>query len=315
MGGVPALAIPESFRALIQGRAPDPEVSGDAWLRLLPGRIEESLHRWDLAPDGPARHGECALVIPVRLQGNDFAASAPDRQAVLKLTWPHAEARHEHLALRDWGGEGAVRLLAAEPTAGVLLLERLGADRELTSVSILEACEVIGGLFRRLDRPAGPQFDQLSARAAPWLDLLRGGVAQVPRRLTEQAAATLTHLLAGGADGRLVHADLHDLNVLARRSPSEWVAIDPKPVSGEWAYAVAPIVWNRADALAAAYNLRVHARLRAEIVAEAAGLDPARVTQWTFVRVVLNACWAGAHLPASEAFLARNIALAKAFSG
>ena len=38
--------------------------------------------------------------------------------AALKLTWPHAEARHEHLALRLWDGHGAVRLLAADPAAG-----------------------------------------------------------------------------------------------------------------------------------------------------------------------------------------------------
>ena len=123
--------------------------------------------------------------------------------------------------------------------------------------------------------------------------------------------------LDGAVDGRLVHEDLHDMNVLAPLDPARgaWLAIAPKPVSGEWAYAVAPIVWNHAEASAAAYNLRVHVRLRADTVAEAAGLDPDRVTHWTFVRLVLNALWAAPHSPGSDDFRARMIALAKAFAG
>ena len=306
---MPHPLIPESFRALVAGRAGEPDVTGDDWLRRLPGLIDEHLDRWSATPDGEVRHGECAIVIPVRLRDNGT-------QAALKLTWPHAEAGHEHLALRHWNGEGAVRLLAADPAAYALLLERLDASRKLTSVSILEACEVIGGLFGTLDRQAAPQFDRLSERAERWQPLLNSGHSLVPRRLTDQASTTLGHLLDGAVDGRLVHEDLHDMNVLAPLDPARgaWLAIDPKPVSGEWAYAVAPIVWNRAEASAAAYNMRVHVRLRADIVAEAAGLDPDRVTHWTFVRLVLNALWAAPHSPGSDSFRARMIALAKAFA-
>ncbi|WP_197511667.1 hypothetical protein [Tessaracoccus coleopterorum] len=43
-------------------------------------------------------------------------------------------------------------------------------------------------------------------------------------------------------------------------------------------------------------------RLRAEIVADTAGLDLDRVMAWTFVRLVLNAVWAAdlARLPATS---------------
>ncbi|GAA1766861.1 aminoglycoside phosphotransferase family protein [Nostocoides vanveenii] len=313
---MPHVPIPESFRATIAGRAPEPEVSGADWLRRLPALIEASLGRWDLVPDGEVQHGECALVVPVRLRGNDFRAQTPDGSAILKLTWPHGEARLEHLALRDWSGRGAVRLLAAEPTAYVLLLERL-APRALTEVSILEACEVIGTLVNTLDRPAGPQYERLSAKGARWREVLAQGTPLVPRRLTEQASATLGHLLDGEVEGRLVHEDLHDANVLAPLDPArgQWLAIDPKPVSGEWPYAVAPIVWNRAEATAAAHNPRMHVRLRADIVADAAGLDPDRVAAWTLVRLVINAVWAASFAPQSNAFRARMIMLAKAFTG
>ena len=123
---------------------------------------------------------------------------------------------------------------------------------------------------------------------------------------------TAVELVEIGGD-RLVHEDLHDSNVLAAdRQP--WLAIDPKPVAGEWAYAVAPIVWNRPDAAARATSLRTHVRLRAEIVADTAGLDLERVGAWTLFRLVLNAVDAAEFAPASDEFRGRMIALAKAFT-
>ncbi|MFK5634485.1 MULTISPECIES: aminoglycoside phosphotransferase family protein [unclassified Ornithinimicrobium] len=301
--------IPDAFRATLAGRPPDAagDTDGDTWLGRLPHLLDEHLRRWELQRDGPPWHGECALVLPVR-RGREPAA--------LKLTWPHPEARHEHLALRLWDGKGAVRLLAADPTAYALLLERLDGDRDLTTVPVLEACEVIGTLSTRLDRPATPQLDTVEGKAVRWREQLARATPLVPRRLTEQALATLPDLLAEAPPLRLVHEDLHDLNVLAPLDPDrgDWLAIDPKPVAGEWAYAVAPIVWNRPEALARAHNLRGHARLRADVVTDAAGLDPDRVRAWTFVRLVLNAVQAAARAPVSDDVRARMIALAKAFA-
>ena len=297
--------IPPSFVATVAGRAPDPAygVSGDDWLRRLPALIVGCLARWDLRPDGAARHGECAIVVPV--------VDREDTPLALKITWPHVEAADEHLALRLWAGDGAVRLVAAAPHDFALLLERLH-DRSLTSTSILEASEEIGRLMVQLDRPATAQFDTLAARAERWRGKLAAPCDLVPRRLREQASGWLDDLLLTPGD-RLVHEDLHDSNVLAAdRQP--WLAIDPKPVAGEWAYGVAPIVWNRPDAAARAASLRTHVRLRAEIVADAAGLDPERVGAWTLFRLVLNAVDAAEFAPASDEFRGRMIALAKAFT-
>lgn len=288
------IEVPESFRALIAGRAAEPDVGGDDWLAELPRLVDEMCRRWGLAPDGPVWHGQCAVVLPVG-------------DAVLKLTWPHAEARHEHLALRAWDGDGAVRLLRADPAHWAFLLERL--DRtDLRSTDVLEGCEVIGGLVRRLDRPALPPVDRLSDRAERWERLCREGSPRVPRRFTDRAAALLRDLAQDdGLDSRLVHEDLHFENVLAAgRAP--WVAIDPKPVSGRWEFAVAPVLWNRPDLTADAYNARAHLRLRLGIVCDAAGLDEDLAAAWSFVRVVVNALW-GADDPD---WVTRMITVAKA---
>lgn len=306
--------IPAGLRHAVGVREADPlldprqALTGQAWLERLPQLVGDHLTRWELDPDGAPWHGECSLVLPVRRRNGQLAA--------LKLTWPHYEARHEHLALQLWAGRGAVRLLAADPGSWCLLLERLAADRPLTGMDVLAACEVVGGLYGQLDRPAVPQLDTLAERAIRWRVQLATGHPAVPRRLTQQAQHTLAQLLTEVQAPRLVHEDLHDANVLAPLEPDrgKWLAIDPKPVAGEWAYAVAPMVWNRPELIASAHSPRIHVRTRAEIVAESAGLDPDRVRAWTFVRLTLNAIWAAGEGSQSDGWRARMITLAKAFA-
>lgn len=249
--------IPDSFRELVAGRPADAGgVSGDAWLDRLPGLLARRLEHWELTADGPAWHGQCAIVVPVRRRD--------EQPAALKLTWPHAEARTEHLALRRWDGRGAVRLLAAEPADVALLLERLDGDRDLQSVGILEACESIGELMARLDRPAIPQIETMASQIPRWRKKLSAPVGAVPRRLGQQALSHLEDLapgVHGEAGARLVHTDLHFENALAPLPGSDaaergsWLAIDPKVLAGEWAYAVAPAIWNRSREAERAHHL------------------------------------------------------------
>lgn len=305
------MPIPDALRATVAGRPADEfsprAVDGDTWLARLRQLVDEHLARWGLVVDGGPLHGENALVVPVRREGERLA---------LKLGWPHAEADQEHLALRLWDGRGAVRMVAANPAADALLLERLDAARPLSSVSVLESCEALGELFRQLDREGAPQFPSVADKVRRWRIQLADAGPAVPRRLAEQALATLDDLLADPGPGRLVHEDLHDGNALAPLDPARgpWLAIDPKPVVGEWEYAVAPAVWNRADVAARAHNLRAHVRLRADVIADVAGLDLDRSYAWTLVRLVLNAVWAAGYAPASDDFRGRMIALAKAFT-
>src|ERR1700754_503144 len=99
------------------------------------------------------------MVLPVR---------TPDRgPAVLNLTDLDEESVHEHLALRRWGGDGAVRLLSADPRRGAVLLERLHPQNLLT-LSDVDACEVVAGLYRRLHVPALPQLRLLTSYLEQW---------------------------------------------------------------------------------------------------------------------------------------------------
>lgn len=276
--------VPESFSARLAGRPPAPRIGGDEWLDGLDRLVEKSLAEWDLTPDGDAMHGMNALVLPVTSR-----VGAP---AVLKVTWPHPEAEHEHLALQRWAGVGAVRLLAASPSRWTMLLERLDSRRDLRDVPVDQACAVIGSLLRQLDRPAAPALSRLSDLCIALAERLSVPPRSIPRRYVEQSRALVADLLTDArVDSRLVHTDLHYGNVLAgRRQP--WLAIDPKPLSADPSFAVTPALWNRWQEAVSSGDLRSHLRRRLSIICDSAGLDEDRARAWSIVREVQNALWA-----------------------
>lgn len=150
------------------------------WVDRLPKLVEDVLAEWELRPDGEPMHGWTALVLPVRDR-----AGLP---AVLKLVCPGTpagdEEEHEALALQHIAGNGAVRLLRADPGRRLLLLERLHTE-DLTDVWDLEACSVVAGLYRRIHLRALPQLRPLPSYVDRWTaDLARlPRGAPIPRRL------------------------------------------------------------------------------------------------------------------------------------
>jgi streptomycin 6-kinase len=292
-----AVELPEALK-----RAARQLPGGGAWLRNWPGILDRYLGAWELALDLPAGRapwaGQCSVVLPVRRQDGGPAA--------LKIGIPHDESRAEPDALALWNGAGAVRLLASDRGDSVLLLERLAADDSLQDVPLEETTAVWGALVRQLsvapdNRAAWAAIPLLAAQAETWTDTLpadwEAAGRPFPRWLLEHA---LEVCQVRGAVGRrsardvLVHSDLHYANILARpaaaRTGGRYVAIDPKPVIGDAEYAVAPMLWNRIDALSGAAP-HADLRLRCAALASAAGLDAALARDWAVVREVRNALY------------------------
>jgi streptomycin 6-kinase len=251
--------------------------------------------------------GETASVVPVRTRSGEPAA--------LKVGWPHPEAEHEHLALRAWSGDGAVRLLRADPRRSAMLLERADPGHDLNQVPDREACEVVAALYSRLHRPAIPQLTRLSEHAAHWTGTLAElrGRDVVPRRFVDQAGSLARGFADDPAtDGVLLHTDLHYANVLAaQREP--WLVIDPKPMSGDPAYEVAPMLWNRWDEAVADGDPRGATLERMFTLVDLAGLDEDRVRAWVVVRMMVNAWWAiTSGAPDVATWLTQAVTLVKA---
>jgi streptomycin 6-kinase len=176
-----------------------------------------------------------------------------------------------------------------------MLLDRIG-PANLRDHGDVEACELVAGLYPHLHVPALPQLPTLTSYVERWTDDLAAlpRSAPLPRRLVEQAVSLGRGFVADpDSVGRIVHGDLHYANVLAGHD-DDWLAIDPKPMSGDPHYEPAPILWNRFAELAApesGQSVRTGVRRRFHTLVDAAGLDEHRARDWVVLRMVVNAGW------------------------
>lgn len=209
--------------------------NGAAWLVALPALLDRACGRWRLAIDGPPYEGGVAgLVLPVRRDGMPF---------VLKLQWPHPECADEAAALTAWKGAGAVRLCAHHAQDHALLMDRCEPGTSLASSNEDPIGEMIALLPKLWIETTYP-FRTLAEEAAGWSVSLpeaweRAG-RPCDRSLVDAALDHIEALSGTQPDQVLVHQDLHGHNVLA--SGDRWLAIDPKPLIGERAFSLAPVI-------------------------------------------------------------------------
>jgi len=197
---------------------------------------------------------------------------------VLKVNFAfHDDSRYEADALRLFNGEGAVRLLR-DDGRGALLLERLDPDRSLWSLREEEANEIAAEILRRVWRPPPPgsPFPTLEASAQRWR-----------RTLPAEIAGLIPGLLAEMPPPVVLHQDFHNGNALAgAREP--WLMIDPKPMAGDPAYDLAPLLRDRRPTLAGEHDPARRLRRRLDHLTELTGIDRARARAWAIVQ---TAAW------------------------
>ena len=246
--------------------------AGRSWLDKLPALFETACEQFGLTEIGhPFSGGNVSLVVPAKHGSEDV---------VLKLQYPDPECRHEAEALRRWNGRGAVRLLNHAPDLGALLLERCRPGQFLADDTETDRLGVLAGLLRLLTIPAGDPFTRLADEAARWRNALDHdwvAAGQPCDRYLVDAALTALQDLSDceGTKEVLLHQDLHGHNILSAGNGT-WLAIDPKPLVGDPAFALSPIVrsfefgHSKADAL-----------YRLDRLSEELELDPERARLWT----------------------------------
>ncbi|MEU4553330.1 aminoglycoside phosphotransferase family protein [Micromonospora violae] len=250
--------------------------AGRAWLAVLPTWLTECAERWSLRLGPPFPYAYASLALP---------ADLPDgTAAVLKLQYPDEESRHEADALAHWDGDGAVRLLAHDPERRALLLERCQPGTALHELLPEQAMDAMIGLLPRLWRPAGAPFTPLADEVAGWIDRMPRAWQRADqpyeRRLLDAALTLLGELASSQGEQVLVNQDLHAGNVLAAdalaadRGP--WLAIDPKPLTGEREFSVVPMVRG-----AELGHSPAAVRHRLDRLSTELGLDRERVRGWT----------------------------------
>lgn len=270
------------------------------------------LHDWELSPRSRIAHDGSAVALRVQRRGVTGQAGA----ALLRHGDPAAGAPDstEHIVLRRWAGAGAVRLLAADPARVAVLVEDPVPGTDLTSVDLIEGCEVLGGLLCRLAVPAPAQLRTVASLLESMQAELHRASDVLPRRLLEEAVAHARSLADDDTPDRVVPTALDFRTVVAaHREPH--LATSGLALAGDPAYAVAAAVWDRDAEAAGAYRLRAHLRLRIEVICDVAGLDAARARAFTVVRTCARIAAAAARGAASTDEVTTAIGIVKAMQG
>jgi streptomycin 6-kinase len=255
--------------------------AGRAWIDRLPELVSRARERWGVRLGPPFGDGASSWCAP---------GTAPDgRAVVVKISFPHDEARHEAAALRAWHGRGVPQVLGSDDDDWALLLARVAPGTPLSRAS--------GGARERLALAAGVARSLWSAThevavpamadvCAGWADLLteRGARFGVDVRTAADLLRTLP-----GSSRTLVHGDLNPGNILDA-GPDGWRAIDPKPLRGDPAYDLWPLLEQIDDPFAHADPTAL-LRQRVALLAGPLDLDPDRVAAWALARSTESALW------------------------
>lgn len=255
---------------------------GRAWLASLPALVQGYEHAWGLRLGAPLGGGSASWVAP--------ATTADGQRAILKVSWPHREAREEATALRFWNGDGAVRLLREDREHYALLLERCEPEHRAPAHERLRiGAEVLAALWSH-PAPADSSFELVSDVAAEWADGVQERMATLKPPFDPELVrlgADLLRTLPMSASRRVVvHGDANPGNILAaQRRP--WLAIDPKSMVGDPGYDPAPLVLQVDGEPPSAKVIRERFALVADIACE----PVERLLAWAAARAVESALW------------------------
>lgn len=234
-------------------------------LAALKAVAVEVAEEWGLSLGKPFALSRYSYVAPV---GDD---------AVLKVAWDSDdESLHEGESLELWAGEGAVRLLRADPTRRALLVERARPGDDISGLPEQQALEIAVEVGQKLWQPAGAPFRWIGDHVPTWID---NGEREADEgsELIPLARELYAALEIGGES--LIHGDFHHHNIL--RHGDGHVAIDSKAMLGDPEYDIPSFLRNPLSYRLT--NRRLTERRIAAFVD--AGLDDFKIRAWTVIRL------------------------------
>jgi streptomycin 6-kinase len=250
---------------------------GTHWLEGLAESIVVIRDRWELELEQPlVEQASCSWVAPCHL--------VDGTKAILKMGFPHMEARDEITGLLCWDGDPVVKVLDYDKELNAMLLERCFPGTALRTRPEQEQDSVIATMLNRLwecpipldtFRPLSLMIDNWSKQAiknkANWPD---PGLVNVALQIYKEYAADTNQQV-------VLATDLHAGNVLqAQREP--WLVIDPKPFYGDPTYDATQHLLNCQD------RLQADAEGTIRKFSDLLEIDYERLNHWMFARLVVN---------------------------
>jgi streptomycin 6-kinase len=277
--------IPETLRKTVDRVHGE---KGRQWLMTLPALVAECRTRWSLELDQPFENLSYNLVYPGR--------TSTGIEIVLKLGVVCDELTTEIAALTLFDGVGAVPLLDHDQVLGILLMERVVPGTPLFKLQDgAEAVRTAAALMRKLWRD--PPVDHAFPSLKIWFrafERLRsrygGGSGPIPNDLLAKAEHTFNELDASAKASVILHGDLHHANILFSMT-GEWVAIDPKGISGDPGYEVGSFILNQLPRTSSDEETVALLNQRCSVFSAELNISRERLVSWAFFHAVLSALW------------------------
>lgn len=278
-----SFAIPDKVRRNAQEQG----VAGRAWLAGLPQQIAEIERDWAITIGDMTQNATEAFVA--------FARLADGGDAVLKIVMPGFDANRQELrVLRAANGKGYAKLLRADETRNVMLLERLG--RQLHVLNLPEErkmaviCTALDTAW--MPQPAGPPFATGAEKAVELANIIETlwhalGKPCAPSTFdTALEFARRRRDAFDPANSVLVHGDAHEWNTL-QAADGSFKLVDPDGAFAERAFDLA-IPMREWGPVTPEGNLFALAGARCRLLAQLTGVDEQPIWEWSLLQCISN---------------------------
>jgi streptomycin 6-kinase len=242
----------------------------ERWLAYAVTRAEALFGTWELVPEQVLAGGSESLCVK---------CTGPDGDTVLKIPANVASGAAEVAALRAWAGNGAARLLRADPTDNAMLMNFLGwvGVGSFAAADVLDLADRLHGAD-----PSGHAFGSVARnvdRRVAWAEERFSDTGHARDLADVAVAEKLLAELLYDDEQVLLHGDLQPKNLIV--SDHGLTVVDPMPALG-------PALFDVALWMVKCSDEHVLAELQAEILRLRPALEADRLLRWAWSLAVLE---------------------------
>ena len=261
---------------------------GQVWIQELPHKVKEALNQYDLT-----------FLTAVKGGSESYLALAQDStgiQRILKVLMPgDADASAEIAGLRAANGRGYVRILEADASKDIVVMERLGSPIAESGLTIQsQISQVTRALQESWQADTDGQELVPGERKADWLE---NHLRHTPGKIGMNFDPTMIHRALDLIENRraawlrqefvLAHGDPHEYNTLAvsNEQAADYRLVDPDGMVFEAAYDLGILLRNWIGTYRQADPAEELLR-RAIWLSEQTAVAKNAIISWGFVEIV-----------------------------
>lgn len=258
--------------------------AGKTWIANLPMIISKLEAYWELKQMTPVENMTFNYVAK--------AVTHANQPVVLKIGCDEKSIFDETQALTYFDGDGSIQLISYHPAYHAMLLQQAMPGYTLKSLYPSQMEYVMDSYvstMKKLHNKPLPKIHHY-CHIKDWLSAIDNLSDQTcPSYLIKKAIILKNELLTSMTNAIFLHGDLHHDNIL--KNGEQWLAIDPKGVVGEAEFEIAAFDFMYINELAHKNDVKNIFAERIHLLAKKANLDPQRIKDWVFVRLILMIAW------------------------